>query len=194
MKKRNIIFGFIASLILLLSYILGSYRFFTEEYLKNIKYMNISYKMTYIAIIPIILLIIYFLIMLTKKKNTRLTKVLMITVVIVNILIEIMAGINLYNLISVIFNILLLVYLIKVWFIHKIPLNNKIIIIAFGIIIFTSIIGNVYSIIDFMRHADLMSLSVSNSFIIALFSSVLSQIAYILLAFYYNNLYSESNI
>ena len=118
----------------------------------------------------------------------------MITVVIVNILIEIMAGINLYNLISVIFNILLLVYLIKVWFIHKIPLNNKIIIIAFGIIIFTSIIGNVYSIIDFMRHADLMSLSVSNSFIIALFSSVLSQIAYILLAFYYNNLYSESNI
>lgn len=187
MKKRNIILGFISSLTLLLSYIVGKYMLFTEEYYwKNIKYMNLIYKMQYVAIIPIILLIAYFLIVVLKKKNTSLTKVLLIAVAIINSIICILSR---SGLISIIFNILLLVYLIKVWLMPKIPLNNKAIIIAFVIMILASVFTNIYNIINIIQHTELWD----KSFITAIFSSVLSQIAYIMIAFYYNDLYSECN-
>lgn len=185
MKKRNIILGFISSLTLLLSYIVGKYMLFTEEYYwKNIKYMNLIYKMQYVAIIPIILLIAYFLIVLLKKKNTSLTKVLLIAVAIINSIICILSR---GGLISIIFNILLLVYLIKVWFMPKIPLDNKAIIIAFVLMILASVFTNIYNIINIIQRTELWD----KSFITAIFSSVLSQIAYIMIAFYYNDLYSE---
>lgn len=185
MKKRNIILGFISSLTLLLSYLVGKYMLFTEEYYwKNIKYMNLIYKMQYVAIIPIILLIAYFLIVLLKKKNTSLTKVLLIEVTIINSIICILSR---SGLISIIFNILLFVYLIKVWFMPKIPLDNKAIIIAFVLMILASVFTNIYNIINIIQHTELWD----KSFITAIFSSVLSQIAYIMIAFYYNDLYSE---
>ncbi|MBE5805487.1 MAG: hypothetical protein E7313_02025 [Clostridiales bacterium] len=185
MKKRNIILGFISSLTLLLSYIVGKYMLFAEEYYwKNIKYMNLIYKMQYVAIIPIILLIAYFLIVLLKKKNTSLTKVLLIAVAIINSIICILSR---GGLISIIFNILLLVYLIKVWFMPKIPLDNKAIIIAFVLMILASVFTNIYNIINIIQRTELWD----KSFITAIFSSVLSQIAYIMIAFYYNDLYSE---
>lgn len=158
---------------------------FTEEYYwKNIKYMNLIYKMQYVAIIPIILLIAYFLIVLLKKKNTSLTKVLLIAVAIINSIICILSR---SGLISIIFNILLLVYLIKVWFMPKIPLDNKAIIIAFVLMILASVFTNIYNIINIIQRTELWD----KSFITAIFSSVLSQIAYIMIAFYYNDLYSE---
>ena len=158
---------------------------FTEEYYwKNIKYMNLIRKMQYVAIIPIILLIAYFLIVLLKKKNTSLTKVLLIEVTIINSIICILSR---SGLISIIFNILLFVYLIKVWFMPKIPLDNKAIIIAFVLMILASVFTNIYNIINIIQHTELWD----KSFITAIFSSVLSQIAYIMIAFYYNDLYSE---
>lgn len=158
---------------------------FAEEYYwKNIKYMNLIYKMQYVAIIPIILLIAYFLIVLLKKKNTSLTKVLLIAVAIINSIICILSR---GGLISIIFNILLLVYLIKVWFMPKIPLDNKAIIIAFVLMILASVFTNIYNIINIIQRTELWD----KSFITAIFSSVLSQIAYIMIAFYYNDLYSE---
>ncbi len=152
--------------------------------------MDISYKIFYFSIIPIVLLIIHFSIVLAKKKNTVLTKAILILVIIINSIIDVLSRNSMYNTISIIFDVLLLAYLLKVWFISKIPLNNKIIIVAFVIVIVSSFLTNVYSIISNIQYIDLVN---SESFITAYFSSVLSQIAYILIAFYYNNLYFESN-
>ena len=190
MKKRNIIFGFIASVIQFIAYFISNYRLYTTEYLKVLKYMDISYKIFYFSIIPIVLLIIHFSIVLAKKKNTVLTKAILILVIIINSIIDVLSSNSMYNTISIIFDVLLLAYLLKVWFISKIPLNNKIIIVAFVIVIVSSFLTNVYSIISNIQYIDLVN---SESFITAYFSSVLSQIAYILIAFYYNNLYFESN-
>ena len=188
MKKRNIVLGFVASLILLTAYMFSSYRIYTQEYLK---YMDVGYKLNYIAIIPIILLIIHFSIVIIKKKNTILTKVLLITVVIMNILIgSVQVRVtNWSNIISVIFNVLLLAYLIKVWFVSRIPLNNKAIIVAFEIVVAISVIGNIYAVISVRNYIEYMF----DSFIITMFPSVLSQVAYTLLAFYYNDLYFEND-
>ena len=152
--------------------------------------MDISYKFFYFSIIPIVLLIIHFSIVLAKKKNTVLTKAILILVIIINSIMDVLSRNSMYNTISIIFDVLLLAYLLKVWFIPKIPLNNKIIIVAFVIVIVSSFLTNVYSIISNIQYIDLVN---RESFITAYFSSVLSQIAYILIAFYYNNLYFESN-
>lgn len=53
MKKKNIIFGFVSSVLLLIAYFISNYRFYTQEYLKVLKYMDIRYIMSYVAIIPI---------------------------------------------------------------------------------------------------------------------------------------------
>ena len=151
--------------------------------------MDISYKFFYFSIIPIVLLIIHFSIVLAKKKNTVLTKAILILVIIINSIMDVLSRNSMYNTISIIFDVLLLAYLLKVWFIPKIPLNNKII-VAFVIVIVSSFLTNVYSIISNIQYIDLVN---RESFITAYFSSVLSQIAYILIAFYYNNLYFESN-
>ena len=53
MKKKNIIFGFVSSVLLLIAYFISNYRLYTQEYLKVLKYMDIKYIMSYVAIIPI---------------------------------------------------------------------------------------------------------------------------------------------
>ena len=187
MKKKNVIFGFISSVLLLIAYFISNYRFYTTEYFKVLEYMDIGYIVNYVAIIPIILLAIHFVLVLIKKENNHLTKALLIAYEVLNICISLCAGISIGTFINVVIRIILLIYLVNVFYVKKIPINNKAVICVFAIIVIWSIIGNIYNVV---RYYELIKITFS-FFAVTISSAILGQIAYILLAFYYNNLYFD---
>lgn len=187
MKKKSIILGFVSQVLLLIAYFISNYRLYTQEYLKVLKYMDIKYIMSYVAIIPIIILGTHFIVLLIKKENNNLTKILLIVYEILNICILLCTGISVGAFVNIVIHSILLLYLINVFYIKKIPLNNKAIICVFVIIIIWAIIGNIYSLV---RYFDLIKITFSY-FAITISSNVLGIIAYVLLAIYYNSLYFE---
>ena len=187
MKKKNVIFGFISSVLLLIAYFISNYKFYTTEYLNTLKYMDISYIMNYIAIIPIIILVIHFVVVLIKKENNNLTKILLLAYEVLHICISLFAGISIGNFINVALHIILLLYLINVFYVKKMPINNKVVICVFAIIVIWSIVGNIYLVV---RYFDLIKITFS-FFAVSLSSTILGQIASILQAIYYNNLYID---
>lgn len=188
MKKKNIIFGFVSSVLLLIAYFISNYRLYAQEYLKVLKYMDIRYIMSYVAIIPIILLTIHFIILLIKKENNNLTKILLIVYEILNICISLCTGISIGTFVNIVVHGILLLYLINVFYVKKLPINNKAIICVFAIIIIWAIIGNIYSLVQYF---DLIKITFSY-FAITISSNILGIIAYVLLAIYYNSLYFEN--
>jgi len=67
MKKKSIILGFVSYVLLLIAYFISNYRLYTQEYLKVLKYMDIKYIMSYVAII----LGTHFIVLLIKKKRIK---------------------------------------------------------------------------------------------------------------------------